>query len=176
MHTATRRKRDFDQIISLWLENLEQYEFIQLLSKPTATSWSMGQLYTHLIQSTRFFIKQVRIASSNNDNRNQEAYAAAKIMFSNNELPDTLLEGPPSNATTPQPVTKENLKTELLELKEKIKTAEAIALKSQFTGKTKHFGLGYFTADEWLQFAEMHLRHHLRQKRRLDEFLKVQVP
>jgi DinB family protein len=175
MQTLTTRKRDFDQIINLWVDNLEQYDLIQLSAKPSASSWSMGQLYMHLIQSTRFFIKQVRIASSNNDNMNEEAYAAAKTMFSNNELPDTFLEGPPSNATTPQPVSKENLKFELLELREKIKIAEALALASQFTGKTKHFGLGYFTADEWLQFADMHLRHHLRQKRRLDEFLKAAV-
>ena len=175
MQTLTGSKRDFDRVINLWLENLEQYDFIQMLAKPSATSWSMGQLYMHLIQSTRFFIKQVRIASSNDENINEEAYAAAKKMFANNELPDTFLEGPPSNATTPQPVSKENLKTELLEIKEEIKAAEVLASKSQFTGKTRHFGLGYFNADEWLQFAEMHLRHHLRQKRRLDEFLITQV-
>lgn len=175
MQTLTSTKRDFDQIINLWLENLEQYDFMQMLAKPSASSWSMGQLYMHLIQSTRFFIKQVQIATSNNDNVDKEAFPAAKTMFSNNELPDTFLEGPPSNATTPQPVSKENLKTELLELREELKTAEVLVSASQFAGKTRHFGLGYFTADEWLQFAEMHLRHHLRQKRRLDEFLKTQV-
>ncbi|HET9826351.1 MAG TPA: DinB family protein [Chitinophagaceae bacterium] len=175
MQTLTTRKRDFDQIINLWLENLDQYDFIQLLAKPSATSWSMGQLYMHLIQSTHFFIKQVRISTSNNENINLEAFAAAREMFSNNELPDTFLEGPPSNAITPQPVSKEDLRSELLTLKEEIKTAEVIVSQSQFTGKTRHFGLGYFTAQEWLQFAEMHLRHHLRQKKRLDEFLKTQV-
>jgi hypothetical protein len=35
-------------------------------------------------------------------------------------------------------------------------------------GKAGHPGLGYFSAAEWLQFAEMHLRHHFRQKERLD--------
>ena len=43
----------------------------------------------------------------------------------------------------------------------------------KYKGKTKHPGLGYFSAEEWLQFAEMHFRHHLRQKKRIDEFLKM---
>jgi hypothetical protein len=46
-------------------------------------------------------------------------------------------------------------------------------LKSPFHGKTKHPGLGFFNANEWLQFAEMHLRHHLKQKERIEEFLKI---
>lgn len=50
---------------------------------------------------------------------------------------------------------------------------EMLISKSPFKGKTKHPGLDYFSAIEWLQFAEMHLRHHLRQKKRIDHFLKI---
>ena len=38
-------------------------------------------------------------------------------------------------------------------------------------GKTKHPGFNYFNAIEWLQFAEMHLRHHLKQKERIEKNL-----
>jgi len=164
--------QDFDQTLAIWIKELERYDFRQLLAKPSATSWSPGQLYMHLIQSTRFFIKQVKMSTSNDDNINEEAFAEAKRMFRNNELPDVLLEGPPSNATTPQPESKEQLMTELTGLKEEINQAEALVSNTQFRGKTRHFGLGFFTAGEWLQFAEMHLRHHLRQKKRLDDFIK----
>jgi hypothetical protein len=41
------------------------------------------------------------------------------------------------------------------------------------TGKSRHPGLGYFNAGEWLRFIEMHMRHHLRQKERIDAFLKT---
>ena len=93
-------------------------------------------------------------------------------MFLNNDFPDAILEGPPSNAFTPQPESKDQLLTELLQLKDEMTKAEALIAASQFNGKTKHSGLGYFTASEWMQFAEMHFRHHLRQKKRLDDFLK----
>ncbi len=43
---------------------------------------------------------------------------------------------------------------------------------SNFYGKSLHPGFRYLAADEWLQLAEMHLRHHFRQKTRIDDFLK----
>lgn len=44
---------------------------------------------------------------------------------------------------------------------------------SPFNGKTKHPGFGYLNAAEWVQVIDMHFRHHLRQKRRLEEFLNA---
>jgi DinB superfamily len=164
--------KDFNQTPDNWIKELEKYSFAQLLAKPSPISWSLGQLYMHLIGATGYFVKQIKICTSNNDNINEEAFDNAKIMFRNDDFPDALLEGPPSNAKTPQPLSKEQLVTELTHLKNEIKNAEALISASQFKGKTKHFGLGYFTANEWLQFAEMHFRHHLRQKKRLDDFLK----
>jgi DinB superfamily len=172
MQAQTLSGKEFDQTIDEWIKELERYSFTQLSAKPSSTSWSLGQLYMHLIQATHFFVKQIQISTSNNDNINEEAFAVAKTMFRNNDFPDAILEGPPSNAATPQPVSKEQLIKELTHLKDEINKAEDLILKSQFKGKTKHFGLGYFTASEWLQFAEMHFRHHLRQKKRLDDFLK----
>lgn len=163
---------NFNQTIDAWIKVSDQYNFTQLSAKPSPASWSLGQLYMHLIESTRFFIKQIKICTANNDNINEEAFNDAKAMFRNNEFPDLLLEGPPSNAVTPHPVSKEQLVTELTHLKEEINRAAALIATSQYNGKTRHFGLGYFSANEWMQFAEMHFRHHVRQKKRLDDFLK----
>jgi len=65
------------------------------------------------------------------------------------------------------------LKSSLLNVKAEMNRAAILISKSSFKGKTKHPGLHYFSATEWLQFAEMHFRHHLRQKKRIEDFLKV---
>jgi DinB superfamily len=163
---------DFNHTLDWWIKDLEQYSFDQLCAKPSATSWSPGQLYMHLINATRYFIKQIHICISTNDNEKEEMFANAKTMFRNNDFPDEILDGPPSNAVTQQPAAKKQLISGLLQLKDEINNAASLVFKSQFKGKTKHGGLGYFSANEWLQFAEMHFRHHLRQKKRLDGFLK----
>jgi len=51
-----------------------------------------------------------------------------------------------------------------------MKQAALLISKSNHKGKTKHPGLNYFSADEWFRFAEMHFRHHERQKKRIDDF------
>ena len=164
---------DFNHTIDFWIKELEQYDFIRLCAKPSPNSWSLGQVYIHLIDNTGWFIEQVKICASTNDNAIEEASPAAKKMFLNNDFPDEIMEGPPSNEDTPQPESKEQLMNCLMNLKDEIKNIGILISESPFKGKTKHPGLNYFNAIEWFRFAEMHFRHHLRQKQRIDEFLKL---
>jgi DinB superfamily len=163
---------DFNHTIDTWIKELEQYDFVRLCAKPSPKRWSPGQVYMHLIGQTNYFIEQIKVCVSNNDNIMEEASPAAKTMFANNDFPDAVIEGPPDNANTPQPGSKEDLVIRLMNLKAEINNVAILISNSPYKGKTKHPGLNYFDANEWLQFAEMHFRHHLRQKKRIDDFLK----
>lgn len=164
---------DFNHTIDIWIKELEQYDFTRLCAKPSPNSWSLGQVYMHLIDDTNYYIDQIKICVSNNDNVIEEASPDAKTMFLNNNFPDEAIEGSPANSYIPQPDNKDQLMSGLINLKEEINKVAILISKSPFKGKTKHPGLNYFNADEWLRFAEMHFRHHLRQKKRIDEFLKI---
>jgi len=76
------------------------------------------------------------------------------------------------NAYLPQPNSKVQLLRDLIHIKEEMNQLAILIAETPFMGKTKHPGLNYFSANEWLQFADMHFRHHLRQKKRIDDFLK----
>lgn len=163
---------DFNRTLEIWIEALEQYNVTALYTKPSPTSWSIGQMYMHLIEDTKYYIAQIKVCVSSNNHINEEASPNAKTMFLHNDFPDEALEGAPSNANIPQPDTKEQLIKALLQVKAEMNEVSVRIFESPFHGKTKHPGLGYFSAIEWLQFAEMHFRHHLRQKTRIDDFLK----
>ncbi|PSR53868.1 hypothetical protein AHMF7605_10245 [Adhaeribacter arboris] len=85
------------------VSELDQYNFAQLRTKPAPKSWSLGQVYCHLLEATAFFVEQVKTCLSTTANINEAAAPAAKIMFQNNSFPDEILEGPPFNKYTPQP-------------------------------------------------------------------------
>jgi hypothetical protein len=163
--------KDFHHIIDVWTSELIKYNFTDLVAKPSPTSWSLGQVYVHLIDNTCYYLEQVKICLSNNDNSDGEASINAKRMFHDNEFPNQFIEGPPENELTPQPESKEQLMRGLSEIKNEVCNIEILFSKGSFRGKTKHPGLNFFGAAEWLQFGEMHLRHHLRQKKRIDAFL-----
>lgn len=98
----------------------------------------------------------------------------AQTFFTNNSFPDERLTNP-ANANMPQPKSKNDLLPAFIHLKKDMNdVAVQIAnAKSKSKGKTKHPGFNYFNATEWLQFAEMHLRHHFKQKERIEESLQT---
>jgi len=163
---------NFNRTIDHWITELEKYDYLQLCSKPPPTKWSMGQMYAHLIGDALFYIGQIKVCVTNNDHIEEQPSAAAQTMFSNNAFPDEMIEGSPDNAFIAQPESKEQLMADLVNLKSEMNKAALLISESPFIGKTKHPGLNYFSARQWLQFADMHFRHHLRQKKRIDAFLK----
>ena len=163
---------DFNHAINIWINALEHYSFSELCAKPAPNSWSLGQVYIHLIDDTNYYLEQIRLCTSANDNAMEEAAPFAKKMFVTNEFPDERIEGAPTNINMPQPLSKEDLRISLMNLKEALYQADILINTSPSNGKTKHPGLDYFSAKEWFQFSDMHFRHHLRQKNRIDNFLK----
>ena len=107
----------FNTTLAIWIKELDRYHLQQLCAKPSAKSWSLGQLYLHLLADTHFFIDQIRICISTNDHENDTSSPMAKMMFRNNDFPDEQLSGAPSNSLIPQPTSKEELITQLENLK-----------------------------------------------------------
>ena len=159
--------------IDIWKESLIYYTDEALRRQPLTGSWSIGQLYLHLITDTLFFIKQINLCLTNNDNVNEEATETGKIMLRENEFPDMKLEGDPSNAHIPQPSGSEELMTRLVYVQQRLNELYLQYQSTKYFGKSKHPGLGYFSAGQWFQFADMHFRHHFRQKKRIDAFLQA---
>jgi len=163
---------NFNRTIDIWIRALEGYHFDHVTARPSPTSWSIGQVYMHLLSDTSYYLEQIQACVTNNDQASEQPTPAGKIMLLNNDFPDEILKGAPANAYMPQPESKERLMGDLLNLKKEMNDAATLISESPFHGKTQHPGLGYFSANEWLQFADMHLRHHLRQKKRIDAFLE----
>lgn len=162
---------EINRSIDFWIDALNDYSFEQLCQKPSPDSWSMGQMYQHLLNDTAFYLDQAAMALTDNENSTKTTTAEGRKMLDENAFPDARLEGHPSNAMIPQPVSKGYLHNSMKELKFNLNGLASKIASTSYQGKSKHPGLGYFSAIEWLQFADMHLRHHVRQKARIDEFI-----
>lgn len=162
---------NFNRTIDYWFDELDHYSMQDLLIAP-ASGWSLGQVYTHVHDETNYFLGQVKECLSSDDSSDGVKTEDAVKMFSNNDFPDLILDGPASNYEMPQPESKEKLKRDLIALRAEINQLGQLVLKNLRKGKTRHPGFDFFNAEEWFQFAEMHMRHHFRQKKRIDQFLK----
>lgn len=157
----------FNETIDQWIGWLEGYSYEKLCRKPRPESWSLGQMYVHIVDDTGYFVGQMREALESDLNQEKEMHADAKWMFDRGGFPDMLIEGPATNTSVPQPESKEDLLERLKRIKEDVNGFDFGSSK----GKTRHPGLLYFSAPEWLQFAEMHMRHHFRQRVRIEGWL-----
>jgi uncharacterized protein YndB with AHSA1/START domain len=163
----------FNITLGEWIGFLDDYTLDMLRQPPRAGSWSLGQVYMHITDDSLHFAGQMREAMNKETDGDKEMHEDARSIFRNNGFPDRKIMGPATNTLIPQPESKDQLLQRLLAIRQEVNELFASSEVAGATGKTRHPGLLYFTALEWLQFAEMHLRHHFRQKKRIDEQLFI---
>jgi hypothetical protein len=159
----------FNETIDLWIGYLDNYTLDELRRKPVAGSWSLGQVYIHITEDTPFHVQQMREALATDTDSDKDKHENARVMFGNDSFPDMQIEGASTDGNVRQPESKEEIFQLLSSIRQEVNDLYSRNDFQASKGKTRHPGLLYFSAAEWLQFTEMHMRHHLRQKKRIDE-------
>lgn len=160
--------------IDLWESQLANYTFEQLLKKPDAESWSLGQVYIHLINATLgFHLKQAEICLGSNENQSKRKnFKGIMTYHILGAIPPIKIKVPPSDAYTPQqPESIAQIKDGLNAVKKEMRHVLTLLDKPQYKGKTPHPGFSFLNANEWYKLVDMHFKHHFRQKSRIDNFL-----
>jgi hypothetical protein len=171
------KKNAFDtyvQIAALWESELEKYSDEQFAVKPSPESWSIGQVYEHLVMGgLNYHSKQIEQCMLSDENQCARKTFSGTLIFLLHAFPPIRIKVPPSPTYTPkQPENKERIKAGLRLLKKKLQDLSGDMDHAVHSGKTKHRALGYLDAQEWYRLIVMHFRHHMRQKKRIDLFLK----
>jgi hypothetical protein len=170
--------RDFEATANVWLASLESYSEHQFAMKPDLASWSIGQVYGHLVKGTRGFQLQqiIRCCEGTGADSFKGKTLAGKLTFVFGSFPPIRIKVPPSDSYTPaQPESIEAVRRGLTDLMAAMHDIGPKVASVSENQKTEHQALGFLNAREWFKLIEMHFRHHLRQKGRIDAFLKSQV-
>jgi hypothetical protein len=162
------------QIAGIWESELEKYSDEQFLMNPSPESWSIGQVYEHLVMGAlNYHVKQIEQCLLSDANQIEKKTFPGILMFSLHSFPPVRIKVPPSPLYTPkQPESKTRIQAGMRLLQKKLQDLSREIEHAVHFGKTKHPVLGYLGAKEWYQLIVMHFRHHLRQKKRIDVFLK----
>lgn len=175
--TAKEILAQFQATVGIWKAALDTYSDTQLRTQPAPDEWSIGQVYIHILRSALFFhSKQVEACLQTSDNSNEPTHPQAVLMFEQGSMPPDRISVPASpQYTPPQPESKAQILTLFGEVEAMMKRLseeiDAVVSAGKPLGKTPHPRFQFFSAMEWFQLIEMHYRHHLHQKGRIDEFL-----
>jgi hypothetical protein len=160
------------QAIDYWINEYKRYDWDKIIMKPAENSWSMGQIGIHLWMSSKgFFFKNAeKCLSKEGTEKGKSKKFGAHVIFTLRTLPPVKYEMPAQVSVQPkQPDSKEQLIGKLEEIK-----AQATAYINRIPDsdpelKTKHPFLGWLNTAEWITLCNIHFRHHMRQKQRLEK-------
>lgn len=165
--------KNFNDTIDIWIEELSRFSIEQLKIKPDDKSWSLGQLYEHLIEETNWYNGQIEKTLGNEKNIEKETSDAAIILFKKGSFENKQFRGDPLiSENIQQPTKTSTLKLQLEQLKKNTNDIWTTISNTSKYGKSEHPGIGFLNCFEWIQYSEMHMRHHLKQKKRIEKFLR----
>lgn len=160
-----------------WIKSLDNYNEGPFKRKPSEDSWSMGELYNHLIISgLHFHIKNSKacIEKINGEPKGSKSFKGI-MLFLMGGFPSVKIKSSLNDKYPPEiPEKVSEVKDKLYKLLKEMEllNREIIQLsKEDLKYKVKHPVHGYLNAIEWYKQVEMHFRHHQKQKERIEDFL-----
>ena len=158
------------QLLNGFIADLQTYPDNKLREIPSDGSWSLGQMYQHLIEVSLEYLENAEACKKAAADPNLEKSDGGKALFERGGFPPIKIKLPdlpgnsPSNSRT-----KQELLQGLLEVEKRMEQQEKSAAETNPACKQRHGGFGWLNAKEWYVLVDMHLRHHLRQKKEIEQ-------
>lgn len=165
-------EKDTHAAIDYWIEEFKRYDFDKILAKPSEHEWSLGQVGIHLWMSAKgFFFKRAESClNKEGAERGKSKKFAAHLIFTFKVFPPVKYEMPKSVSVQPNPPeSKEKLIAKLEEIKAMASAYIKRIPESDPGLKIKHPFLGWLNTAEWISLCNIHFRHHMRQKKRIEK-------
>jgi DinB superfamily len=171
MNTQKLEKQT-NEAIDYWISEFKRYDWNKILMKPGENSWSLGQIGIHLWMSSKgFFFKNAeKCLNKEGVERGKKKKLGAHLIFTFRTLPPVRYEMPAQVSVQPrEPESKEQLIAKLEDVKAQAASYIKRIPDSDPDLKIKHPFLGWLNTTEWITLCNIHFRHHMRQKKRIEE-------
>lgn len=179
---TTESLQHLEELTDQYLHTLEQYSEEQLRLQPDEDSWSLGQMIVHLTNTAlRMQLGSAEKCRVLSEEASTAATAEAKTaageaIFELGGFPPERIRVPASAQYTPaQMESKRQLAEGLQEVLRRARELEPVIATLPPEVMVAHPRLGGMNAKEWFLLVEMHYRHHLLQKERLQSFIAGRV-
>jgi DinB superfamily len=162
---------NLETVVNQYISSLDEYSDELFFFKKDEETWSLGQMYEHLVVSSQFFFLAncVRCLEKRKGQLGGEKNEFGEKLFMKGSFPPIKVKIP-EVLRGPEPVAKSRQEYRPILEKILIDSANLIEAVNNDDGSYKAIqpAMGWLDAKEWFQLHEMHFRHHLRQKAELE--------
>lgn len=164
-------KKTAEQLI----QDAKGYSKEEFGTKPGENFWSLGQVYRHIALVTHQCLANIDLCTAQQGKNKKTALGPALFSWMGSFPPVKIrvkkIQEGVEHLYTPAETSIEEAIQLLQASIEQMELYLPMAEAAPQHQRIKHWAGGWFTARQWYQSAEMHIRHHLRQKKRIDAFL-----
>lgn len=166
----------YEQHTGTWIIALDEYDRVTFCTRPSAEEWCMAQVYDHLIAVSKECIQRAQDCIHNKGEKGHSGFGPALFSLMGAFPPVKLrIKEPPvglEHVYRPRNINVSEARQGLNEVLGEMKTLATFIPAADPQMRIKHWAGGWFNAAQWYHSAEMHLKHHFRQKRRIDRYLE----
>ena len=160
--------RKFARTADLWISALDNYSDADWNRVPAEGTWTIAQVYAHIVDASRSFgLEKIERCAERSEGKPTRTWIG-RFVFLIGAIPPVRAKVPTAGYVPPS-ISKDEARSELNAVKEAMQQSIPTVLSAR--GVATHPFLGKLNAREWFLFSEMHMRHHLRQKKRIDAML-----
>jgi hypothetical protein len=158
-----------------WIDALGGYNEETFYLKPSEEDWCMSEVYDHLIKVTDKCLSNALACAANNGETGHSGFGPAIFSLMGSFPPVKLkikkIPARVEDIYNPNKISREQAKEGLEQALQRMKAAIPKVQQASKDHRIEHWAGGWFNGQQWYHSAEMHLKHHFRQKKRIDKFL-----
>jgi hypothetical protein len=162
----------FNRTCDLWLAELKAYDEEGFRRAPSSGGWTIGQVYAHIVDAGELFgIEKIETCFARPASASRLNWKG-RLVFMLGGFPAIRATVPGDGSYAPQqPESMTAARERLSALK--VKMSAIVSQVVDAKGTSRHPVFGTLDARQWFTLVEMHMRHHLRQKKRIDSMLSA---
>jgi hypothetical protein len=159
-----------------WIAAIENYSDKEFETQPSNEAWSIGQVYDHLANVTDKCVTNALRCAEKKGETGHSGFGPAIFSWMGSFPPVKMkIKKIPSgleNIYSPRQLRKDEARKKLEAALVQMKTSASAVSNAAKDQRVAHWAGGWFNAMQWYHSAEMHLKHHFRQKKRIDKSLR----
>ena len=162
-------RRSLQKISTEYLSKLDNIPDHEFQRTPFNGGWSYSQVYSHIWDASLLSLMALENSYNGKGKVKPTAFLVKVILLYGAFPPAARYKVPKDLETKVRLITKAESRTFIKEFLTQLAKHMTHISSADLRLKTRHPRLGYLNAQEWLRFIEIHLKHHLKQIKRIEK-------
>ena len=149
-----------------WLDEIPEEQFGQT---PPIGGWSYAEVYSHILQaSLGSSVAAEKCCRKTGVTTSKGLNLKGMFVFLMGSFPPGKRQAPPAVAALTKKIDKEEARNLIVRLRKRVEELAALMHHGgNNDNKISHPGLGMLNGPQWFKFLRIHLQHHIKQLKRI---------